>query len=75
MARGGYLYRRAQAKGLLGGNRTWSMLWAVLFGLRILRRMTRDKPEILLRETLDPGETLIISSGEKPVRVLGGERA
>ena len=71
----GYVYRQAQAKGLLGGNRTWSIVWAVLFGLRLIRRFTKDKPKILYSETLEPGQTIIIRDGDRPVRVLGGEPA
>lgn len=71
----GYLYRRAQTKGLLGGNKTWSMVWAVLFGLRIVRRLTRSKPEVVYSEKLEPGEAIVIRNGERPVRVLGGESA
>lgn len=71
----GYVYRRAQTKGLLGGNRSWSIVWAVLFGLRILRRLTSDKPEVVFSDKLEPGETLVIRHGETPVRVLGGEPA
>ena len=71
----GYVYRRAQAKGLLGGNKTWSIVWAVLFGLRIVRRLTRDKPEVVYSEKLEPGQALVIRNGERPVRVLGGESA
>ena len=69
----GYVYRRAQAKGLLGGNRTWSIVWAVLFGLRLLRRLTRDEPKVVYSHTLEPGQAVIIRSGERPVQVLGGD--
>lgn len=69
----GYLYRRAQANGLLGGSKAWSVVWGVLFARRLLRRFTQDKPEILFREKLRPGETIIIREGDRPVRVLGGE--
>ena len=69
----GYVYRQAQAKGLLGGNRTWSIVWAVLFGLRILRRLTRDEPKVVYSEKLEPGQALVIRNGDRPVRVLGGE--
>jgi hypothetical protein len=71
----GYVYRRAQTKGLLGGNRTWSIVWAVLFGLRILRRLTKDEPKVVYSEKLEPGQAIIIRHGDRPVRVLGGEQA
>lgn len=71
----GYLYRRAQAQGLLGGNRTWSIVWAVLFGLRLLRRLTKDEPKVVYSEELEPGQAIIIRNGDRPVRVLGAEQA
>ena len=71
----GYIYRRAQAKGLLGGNKAWSVLWGVLFARRILKRFTEDKPEVLFRHALQPNETIVIREGDRPVRVVGGEPA
>jgi hypothetical protein len=55
-----YLRRRAQLKGVVGGSRGWTILWAVLIGGRLLRRLMTDKPEILLTEQLRPGEALVI---------------
>jgi hypothetical protein len=71
----GYVYRRAQAKGLLGGSKAWSVLWGLLFARRLLKRFTEDKPEILFRHELEPNETIVIREGERPVRVVGGEPA
>ncbi|MBW8826784.1 MAG: hypothetical protein JF603_10610 [Acidobacteria bacterium] len=65
-----YLYRRAQMKGLLGGSRPWTVIWAALLGLRLLRRVLRDKPEILYREELAPGATLVISTKDRDPRVV-----
>ena len=66
----GYLYRRAQTKGLLGGSRPWTVVWAALLGLRLLRRVLRDRPEILYREELAPGEVLVISTKDRDPRVV-----
>jgi hypothetical protein len=71
----GYIYRRAQAKGLLGGSKAWSVLWGLLFARRILRRFLRDEPEILFRKKLGPNETIVVREGERPVKVVGGEPA
>jgi hypothetical protein len=66
-----YLRRRAQMKGVIGGSRGWTIVWAILIGGRILRRLTADKPEVLLTETLRPGEALVIrAEGTAPT----GER-
>jgi hypothetical protein len=67
-----YLYRRAQLKGLFGGSRGWTVLWAVMLATRLLRRLTRDKPEILYSEELVPGEALVISSRDREPRIYGG---
>lgn len=67
----GYLYRRAQARGLLGGSRPWTVLWGVLFARRMWKRFLQDQPEILYRTELEPGETLVISGTEREPRVIG----
>jgi hypothetical protein len=60
-----YLRRRAQLKGVIGGSRGWTVLWAVLMGARFLRRLTRDEPKVVFTRKLRPGEALVIRS-EKP---------
>ena len=65
-----YLYRRAQVKGLLGGSRAWTMVWVVLFGTKVIRRVLRDKPEIVYSEPLVEGETLVISANDRQPRVF-----
>ena len=67
-----YLRKRATLRGPLGGNRQWTIVWAVLLGVRLLRRFTKGKPEILLTETIRPGEALVISGIDREPRVLGG---
>lgn len=67
-----YLRKRATLAGPLGGSRQWTIVWAVLVAARLLRRMTRSKPEILLTETIKPGEALLISGVDREPRVLGG---
>ena len=65
-----YLYRRAQLKGLFGGSRPWTIVWAALLGARLLRRVLRDKPEILYSEELAEGESLVITTKEREPRVF-----
>jgi hypothetical protein len=71
MAKGGYVYRQAQVRGLLGGSRPWTVLWVLLLSRRILRRLLADKPDIVYRETLAPGEALVISSKDREPRIIG----
>jgi hypothetical protein len=70
--RPGLLYRQAQLRGLLGGSRPWMILWVVLAGRRLLRRLTTDAPEIVYSEELADGQTIVVSAGEREPRVLGG---
>ena len=57
-----YLRRRAQFKGVVGGSRGWTILWAVLVGGRMLRRATTDAPEVVFTRKLRAGESLVIRS-------------
>ena len=57
-----YLRRRAQFKGVVGGSRGWTILWAVLMGGRLLRRATNDKPEVVFTRKLRTGEAVVIRS-------------
>lgn len=73
MARGGgFVYRQAQVRGLLGGSRPWTYLWLFLVAKRILRRLTRDSPEVVYRSELQPGETIVVSSADREPRIIGG---
>ena len=67
-----YLRKRATLRGPLGGSRQWTIVWAVLLSVRLLRRLTKAKPEILLTETVRPGEVLMISGIDREPRVIGG---
>lgn len=48
-------------------------MWGVLFGAKLVRRVTSDKPKVVYREKLLPGEVLVIRNGDRQVRVLGGD--
>ena len=71
---GAILYRLARARGLFGDSRTWRLVWGVLFGARLIRRVMGDKPEVVYRERLRPGQVLVVRDGDRPVQVLGGEK-
>ena len=57
-----YLRRRAQFKGVVGGSRGWTIVWAVLMGGRMLRRATSDAPEVVFTRKLRAGESVVIRS-------------
>ncbi len=61
-----YLYRRAQMRGLFGGSRAWTVVWTVLFGARMLKKLGSREPETVYSEVLGPGETLLISHEAAP---------
>lgn len=70
--RGGFVFRQAQMRGLLGGSRPWTYLWLLLVAKRVLRRLTRDEPEVVYRSELQPGETIVVSSADREPRIIGG---
>ncbi len=57
-----FLRRTAQFRGVIGGSRGWTIVWAVIMGGRVLRRLTTDKPEVLYTHAMRPGEALVIRS-------------
>jgi hypothetical protein len=67
-----YIRRRAALKGPLGGSRGWTLLWSLLIGARILRRLTRAKEEVLLIDRIGPGEALLITGVDRDPKIIGG---
>ena len=55
------LLGRAIRKGLLGGSRFWTVVGTLGLAMKVLRRLTRDQPEVAFCEELRPGQTLLIS--------------
>jgi hypothetical protein len=54
--------RNAIYKGVLGGDRTWLVIGAVVWGPRILKRVLGKNEEIVTTEKLLPGMALRIES-------------
>ena len=50
-------WRRGRA-----GSRTWILVASVAGGVRLLRRVTRNQPEILYRTRVQPGERFEITT-------------
>lgn len=69
--RSGLLYRQAQVRGLLGGSKPWTYLWVLLAARRLLKRLTRDEPEVVYSEDLLPGQAIIISATDHEPRIFG----
>jgi hypothetical protein len=55
------LTRIGLRRGLLSGSRPWTVLFVVAGGLRLLQRIAEGK-EIVFREQLEPGTTLVITN-------------
>lgn len=58
---GRYLLARAFRKGFLGGSRFWTVLGTLGVAMRVLKRLTSDKPEVAYSGELRPGQTIVIS--------------
>ena len=69
-----FLRRRAMVKGLFGGSRGWTVVWAVLLGVRLVKRFTGNVPEVVLTQEIKPGEALLISGIDRDPKVLGGSQ-
>jgi hypothetical protein len=51
---------RGLRKGVLGGNRRWLTIWAVVFTAQTVHKLTKAKP-VVERIELKPGETVVIT--------------
>jgi hypothetical protein len=67
-----YLRRRAQLKGVVGGSRGWTIVWAVLIGGRLLRRLASDEEKVVFRRKLQPGEAVVIRAAKPGAEPSGG---
>lgn len=63
-----FLRRTAMMRGVLGGDRRWFAVWSTLAVLRLVRRATSDRPEVVYRHQLDPGEAVLIRASPPPKR-------
>lgn len=57
----GLLWRNALRRGLLGGNRTWMTVFAILGIAKVVRRLSGSEPEVVYCEPLRRGEGLVIT--------------
>ncbi|HEX2701755.1 MAG TPA: hypothetical protein VHM89_16250 [Acidimicrobiales bacterium] len=56
------LLARALRRGLFGGSRFWTVVGTLGVAMKLLRKITRDEPEVAFCEELRPGQTLLISN-------------
>ena len=63
-----YLRTRSLKEGLLRGRRGWFAIGAVLWTIRLVRRISSRSPQIVSKETLRVGESVSISSLEREGR-------
>jgi hypothetical protein len=57
-----FLLRNGVRKGLVGGSRAWLTIGALAGGIRLLQRLARNEPEVLMCEELPQGAVLVISN-------------
>lgn len=55
--------RLGVSRGVFGGSRGWFYVGTGLWTLRKVRTLAQRQPEILLRETLRPGDRMTIGNG------------
>jgi hypothetical protein len=58
----GFLLRQARQRGLKGGSRAWTGVWALILAVRLARRFTKRKPEILYTSKLAAGESVLVTA-------------
>lgn len=59
---GHYLRRASINKGLFGEDRFWRVVFAVIFGRKLLRRLIGSEPETVAMEKLKPGQFVRIEA-------------
>ena len=56
----GALRRRGMRQGVIGGNRRWLGVWAVVVSAQLLHRAFKPKPTVV-RYELKPGDTIVVT--------------
>jgi hypothetical protein len=60
------LQRTGIRKGLLDGSRAWTVVAVVAIGIKLLRRVAAADREVVYRERLQVGESLLITHTTEP---------
>lgn len=57
-----FVRRAAVSRGLLGGERLWRVVFAVIYGRKLLRRLMRSEPQTFATAKLKPGQFVRIEA-------------
>jgi hypothetical protein len=57
-----YIRHTSINKGLFGENRLWRVVFVIIFGRKLLRRMMGSEPETVAIEKLKPGQFVSIEA-------------
>jgi hypothetical protein len=68
---GSSLMRARMVRGAAAGSKFWTVISAIAFARRILKRLSGSNDDVLYRHRLQPGETLVIANQGEGVRVEG----
>lgn len=52
--------RRGLRRGIVDGSRPWLVVGVAAGLLAVARRLTEERPEVVAREVLHPGDTVIV---------------
>ncbi|HET7487359.1 MAG TPA: hypothetical protein VFJ85_05475 [Acidimicrobiales bacterium] len=52
---------QALRRGFIGGSRIWTLVGTLGIAMSVLRRITKQKPEVAFSAKLEPGQSLLIS--------------
>jgi hypothetical protein len=69
-----YLRTSAVRRGVLGNDRFWRFVAAVIFGRQLLRKVLGREPQLLSVERLDPGQSVHIAAIPPPASRRGRRR-
>ncbi len=58
--------RLGLSRGVFGDSRPWLIIGGLAWGIRAVQWARRPVPDVLLREVLEPGETLVIEHQAPP---------
>jgi hypothetical protein len=68
MALMSYLRARSVKEGLLAGRRSWFVVGVIVWGFRLLRKLSSRSPQVVSTEVLRPGQTVSVSALEPKSR-------
>lgn len=69
LALAAYARRKSINKGLLGDDGLWRVVFFVIYGRRLLRKLMGSEPQLLSVEKLEPNQTLIVETVH-PKRII-----